>query len=250
MYYEVVGSSVRLAGSLHRLPATAPTLPEWVVDAYTWTEEVVLEADSSTALQHFWRADNSSMEDSLPTPVWQALSGIWPKSGPLANLRSLKQWAALMTLPLLLMPTADGVESLLTPRARQDGKPIRYLETMAEFSALAEQVPDGEYARVLSEALAAPTEIAKGLLDLHGAWQARDIAALAAILPRTLLGRSALLSHYALDRRNESWFPKILEARQANRRILIAVGALHLVGPSGILARLVAVGQKLRPLLP
>jgi uncharacterized protein YbaP (TraB family) len=250
MYYEILGSNVRLAGSLHRLPATAPSLPEWVTDAYTWSEELVFEADPSTALQHFWRAGGSSLESRLPAHVWHALNALWPKSGPLADLRRLKEWAALMTLSILLVPTADGVEPLLTARARQDGKPIRYLETMAEFSALAEQVPEGEYVRILSEALAALPEMEKSLLAMHDAWRSQDVTALAAILPKTLLGRSALVASIALERRNEMWLPKIMEARRADTKILVAVGALHLAGPSGLLSRLEAVGEKLRPLLP
>jgi uncharacterized protein len=250
MYYEILGSNVRLAGSLHLLPATAPTLPEWVTDAYAWSEELVFEADSSTALQHFWRADGSSLESRLPAHVWHTLSALWPKSGPLANLRGLKEWAALMTLSILLVPMVEGVEPLLTTRARQEGKPIRYLETMAEFSAIAEQVPEDEYARILSEALATLPEIKQSPLALYDAWRSQDVTALAAILPKTLFGRSAIVASHALDRRNEMWLPKIMEARRANTKALVAVGALHLVGPSGLLSRLEAVGEKLRPLLP
>jgi hypothetical protein len=29
MYYEIVGTQVRLAGSLHRPPAASPGMPDW-----------------------------------------------------------------------------------------------------------------------------------------------------------------------------------------------------------------------------
>jgi hypothetical protein len=30
MYYEIEGTAVRLAGSMHLVPATSPNLPDWV----------------------------------------------------------------------------------------------------------------------------------------------------------------------------------------------------------------------------
>jgi len=223
-------------------------MPTWVGNAYAWSEELVFEADGTTALQHFYLADGSSLEQKLSRTVWEALNAVWPKAGPLANLCAVKPWAALITLPFLLIPTTEGVEPVLTARAKQDGKPIHYLETMADFSALAEEIPDREYARVLAAVLVALPEIAQSVLDLHGAWLRGDGEALATILPRTILGRSPLVSSYALDRRNANWLPRILGKRRTTKRTLIAVGALHLVGPAGLLSQLKAAGLEGRPL--
>jgi len=45
MYYEIVGTNARLAGSLHQWPADSGTgdLPHWVWDAYRWSEKIYLE---------------------------------------------------------------------------------------------------------------------------------------------------------------------------------------------------------------
>ena len=52
MYYEIEGATVWLLGSVHLLPATAPTLPDWVWRAYEWAETIVFEHDWVDAQQH------------------------------------------------------------------------------------------------------------------------------------------------------------------------------------------------------
>src|SRR6266481_10175431 len=44
MYYKIDGSNVRLAGSMHFVPAGA-MVPQWIMDAYQWSEDVFIEAN-------------------------------------------------------------------------------------------------------------------------------------------------------------------------------------------------------------
>lgn len=124
MYYEIEGTYTRLAGSVHLLPASAPSLPDWVWSAYQWAETITFEHDTSAAKDHVLLKDGDSLESHLPLDLWNKLVAAWPTDRPLAAISSLKPWIAIPTLPLSRLPTSAGVEPQLTERARQDGKPI------------------------------------------------------------------------------------------------------------------------------
>jgi uncharacterized protein YbaP (TraB family) len=51
-----------------------------------------------------------------------------------------------------------------------------------------------------------------------------------------------------LNARNANWMPIILGTLRSEKRTLIAVGALHLPEPSGLLALLASAGHELRHL--
>jgi hypothetical protein len=64
MYYEIIGTQVRLAGSLHRLPVGSPGMPDRIWRAYEWSEELMFEADATDALKYFF-----SIGPSLKTKI-------------------------------------------------------------------------------------------------------------------------------------------------------------------------------------
>jgi len=140
MYYEILGTNIRLAGSLHLLPASTPQMAPWVWDAYQWSEVLVFEAEWATIHQHIRLTGNASLEHKLPPQVWTALTAVWPTE--LDVVSSLKPWFALMKLSLSRIVTVPGVEAQLSARAKEESKPIGYLESTAEFAALADSVPD------------------------------------------------------------------------------------------------------------
>lgn len=246
MYYEIEGTSVRLAGSLHILPAAAPNLPDWVWRAYERAETIVLEHDLSQARGHVLLKEGDSLEHHLPAPLWNQLVAAWPTDRPLASISSLKLWMAVPMLPLSQVSTALGVEVQLTQRALVDKKLIAHLETMAEFAALADTVPEATMHKALSITLAELPNAPRNFMDLYQAWLSRDLERVAKVVTRTPFQRMPEIAARMVDVRNERWLPRILGAMSLDQRILIAPGALHLPGQSGLLALLQRAGHRAR----
>jgi uncharacterized protein len=246
MYYEIIGTQVRLAGSLHRLPAPSPGLPDWIWRGYEWSEELIFEADATDALKYFF-SEGPSLKTKIPRDTWDALVRVWPPP-MLASLESMKPWGVLLTLPHLAMASKEGVEPLLTARAKQDAKPIQYLETMSGFAQLSDGIPDSVYAPLIAKVAGDLALAASTMLEVHDAWRTGRIENIEAVLPRTILAESPLVKTAVMDTRNANWMSAILDALRSNKRTLIAVGALHLPQPTGLLTLLAAAGHQLRPL--
>lgn len=246
MYYEIEGTTVRLAGSLHLLPATAPNLPNWIWGAYQWAERILFEHDISTAKEHMFLKNGGSLESHLPVLLWNRLVAAWPPDRPLAGIKSLKPWIAIPALSLSRCATVAGVELHLTGLARKDNKPVGYLETMAEVADLGDAVPAATLHEALSLTLADLTNASRNFLDLHEAWLGRDLEQVGTVIGRTPFHRMPEIAASLIATRNERWIPKILAATVSNSRTLIAVGALHLPGTNGLLALLQRSGHRIR----
>jgi uncharacterized protein YbaP (TraB family) len=182
----------------------------------------------------------------LPASLWEALKAAWPPNHPLGPVGSLKLWMAILQLTTTRVPAAPGVELLLTPRARQDKKPLLYLETMAEFAELGDGVPRSTYVEALSVTLAELPNALGNALDLHRAWLSGRIEEIEAVAARAPLNRLPEIASRVFDLRNERWLPKILAATTFRRRTLIATGALHLPRKNGLLDLLQRAGHRVR----
>jgi uncharacterized protein YbaP (TraB family) len=249
MYFAIEDTTVRVSGSMHVLPATAPNLPDWVWSAFQWTDTIIFEHDVSQARAHVVLQDGDSLKSHLPVDLWNKLEAAWPTDRPLAAISSLKPWMAIATLPLLWMSVAPGVEVQLTERARQENKSIAYLETMADFAELADTVPEAALHQALSLTLAERANAPRNFLDLHQAWLNHDLEQLQTVIARTPFHRMPEIAALLITARNERWLTRILAATASNERTLIAPGALHLLGPNGLLALLQRAGHRVRVLL-
>ena len=233
MYFSIVGTNVRLAGTLHRWPSDAGDceLPTWVWEAYKWSEELCFEMDMSKigAIARF--PDGDSLERKLPADVWAALRDAYP---PEVNLGAVKQWALLFELQTLGIPMVDGVEPQISRQALMDLKPIHYLETAEEFAALTTALSDDQYAELLLRVLRDRAGFRKALYTMHEVWLTGSLAEVTRPLPATLLGIPEI-SDLILTARNRHWFPRLLDTIASGRRVLVGVGAAHLPGTNGLL---------------
>jgi uncharacterized protein len=246
MYYEIEGTAVRLAGSMHLVPAAAPNLPEWIWRAYEWAEELAFEADLATVRDHIYLSEGDSLEYHLPRALWGALNAAWPPNHPLGAVGSLKLWMAILQLPTTRALSAPGVELQLTQRAQIDKKPIAYLETMAEFGELGDGISQATYEDALSITLAELPNAHHNSLDVHRAWLTRRIEELETVIARGPMARMPQIASRVLDSRSKSWLPRIIAATSVSKRTLVAVGALHLPGKNGLLALLQRAGHGVR----
>ena len=100
---------------------------------------------------------------------------------------------------------------------------------------------------MLAETLKELATEAASVNKLGDAWKSGDLAAVETIALADLKS-DPLMYQRLLVERNNNWMPKI-EALFARRgRALVVVGAAHLVGPDGLLAKLRAKGYTIEQL--
>src|SRR5437016_3750604 len=115
MYFQVLQSNVRLAGTMHLVPAGQP-LPNWVGDGYEWSKELYLEHDAADGARYARLPDGQSMEQRLPPELWTQIQATWPaKLGPLTTQRP---WLIGAAIALAGIPLEAGVEPTITARAQ------------------------------------------------------------------------------------------------------------------------------------
>ena len=71
MYFEIEGSSVRLAGTMHRVPKGRP-LAQWVNDAISWARVIYLEHDKQDS-------DRGRIAPPGSQPIAKSLPNSWPR---------------------------------------------------------------------------------------------------------------------------------------------------------------------------
>lgn len=151
-----------------------------------------------------------------------------------------------MLLSLARVRIADGVETQVLQRSLRDKKTITYLEAIAEFAELADEIPVATYLEALSISLAELPNVEQNFVDLHQAWLTGRIEEVERVVTRSAVFQIPQIASRIVDVRNERWIPKILAATNSERRTLIVVGAMHLPRENGLLAMLHRAGHRVQ----
>ena len=245
MYFGITGTNVRLLGSLHMVPAARPEMPGFVERAYDWCEQIGLEHAIDFALLSLMSLpQGETLEKKMPAELFARIKAVWPDDHPRGALRNQSLWVVVFGLALLNIKTVDGVDPIFTARAKAQEKPIKYLETADDWARLSGSVKDQEYLELIGKILAMPGRSERIARELHDAWSNYDTNRVTSILPKTTMALQPAIRSVMMDQRNAEWMPKILEATKEPHKILIAVGALHLVGEKGLLKLLHAQGHE------
>ena len=145
---------------------------------------------------------------------------------PLDSVAQLEPWAVALALTQLQLvklglDPQQGVEQQLTARARAEGKPIAGLESIDEQLGILDGLSYTDQARFLELTAAESDSISAELDGILAAWRRADTAALERLL---------LVEYERL--------PTLYRPLARPDDTLVVVGALHLVGPDGLLALL------------
>lgn len=167
---------------------------------------------------------------------------------PFVVIDAMRPWYAGVVLTEAVIRNAgydasSGVENVLRPEARRDGKEIRFLESpesqMSSFATLPEDVQ----VRFLVEGLEDIDGAGKGLSELVNAWKSGNLDDLKRVLIDEDMARIPAMYDALLTSRNGSWIPTIdTLMKSESGTFLIAVGAAHLLGKDSVLEMLRPLG--------
>lgn len=214
----------------------------------------LLTLDPRAISQLMRNADGPGLDRTLPPELWRRTEAAARERGlPASAAAAMEPWALAIVLALPPTDPHRVLDHALQRSARAEGDRVIGLESVQEQLSIFDELDRSGQVDLLRQAVdQVETGEAKRLYQaLLDAWLARDLARIAELAQR----------HPALPdpRENDALMDRLL--RQRNERMMkrmqpllaegdafIAVGAMHLVGETGLVRLLERHGYSLRPL--
>lgn len=153
---------------------------------------------------------------------------------------------ALLYPKMMPCPTVSSVEDEIMKLAKQNGKEIKGLETMAFQASVFDSIPYEEQAAELLKSIDSMALSKKYFDSMVTAYKEQRINELESLMKNEDFGMETN-QDILLDKRNKNWVEQ-LKTIMKKEPVFVAVGAGHLPGETGLIALLRKEGYKVRPL--
>ena len=243
---------IYLLGTMHALPAGTEWDRGQVARAIADADELILEL-SPEQLAAAGGVFRNLAPRKAPLAIDKRLAG-----PALARYRQLEasgtgqpfggdaldDWAVMVAMGqrvaqnARLLP-ANGVETRLTERFRDDRKPVGGLETAQEQLMLFETLDPATQRTLLTRAAEGAGDAVQEVATLTDAWSRGDVAVLERMINEDVDAVPAARAAIITDR-NRRWSAWVVRRMDRPGTLLVAVGAGHLVGADGLPALLEA----------
>jgi len=262
--WEVAGASnsVYLLGSIHLLRSQDYPLPTAFDAAYDDAEVLIMEVDmddmdplaaQAAFTQYGVLQDDTTLRDLMGDELYvEATAAAESIDIPLDMLSKTEPWYAAMTIEIMMLsrigfnPTL-GIEMHMMSKASRDGKTIEGFETVEEQIQFLDGMSLQAQQDMLLSTLAESAKLGEMMDELIDAWRHGDIAQLEAGMLDELAKHQELNKALVTDR-NLRWVGQIEGLLDDKDDYLIIVGALHLIGPSGVPDQLKSIGYDVQQL--
>lgn len=251
-----------IGGTVHVLSQSDYPLPDAFERAYRQAPIIVFEADPR-ALQtsEFQQALLSRttypqgrdltmvLDDETEADLRQYLAA---REIPVDTIMRFKAGMVSITLTIIELQRlglADtGVDAFFGLRALKDKKTIKGLENAEDQMAYIAGLGEGREDALIDYTLRQMADLPEMLQAMKTAWRTGDNARLAEVGMAPLEEDFPEVHDQFVTQRNAAWLPKIEAMLQTGPVELVLVGALHLVGEDGLLARLEKIGYTIENL--
>jgi len=260
VFYTVTSAEGRqnwLLGTLHSTDPRVVDVPPVVDQALIDAERIVIElVPDELALQFLDRAaslpEGACLSDFLPADLATVVHSSLVARGVVPErARRMQPWAAAMTLSQPIAVDAEFMDLVLARRAFQNGAELLALETIQEQIDFFQTLDLAIHVQMLELAVSAPERLEDQHRQMLELYLARDIDGLQrqAIEQLQPLGGAAAerFVRRGIEQRNERMAERALPLLRLGNT-LVAVGALHLPGPGGLIERLRAAGFEVEPI--
>lgn len=245
-------TEIWLLGTIHALPSGVEWQTPAIAHALATADTLVTEippappaASAATFARYAGATGLPPISQRVGASQHEALGAAAEAAGvSVETLNGLRTWAAAVTLaggPIRATGASSehGLEETLA--ARFAGRAHRALETQAGQLALFNALPEDAQRRMLARTLSDPGDYDATVR----AWETGDVGALAARLEPGFRDAPDLQRVLVTDR-NRRWTAWIARRMRVPGRVLVAVGAGHLVGRDSVIAMLVARGLRVQ----
>jgi uncharacterized protein YbaP (TraB family) len=264
------GHVVYLLGSFHLLAPGDYPLSADVQAAFDDAESLLFEMApaemaSPTLAARMGRAalrtDGTRLDDELPVATRRKFD-TWIKANAsrlggngltAQSLQAFEPWFVGLAVGMVGMADAGldpalGLDRHFAAAATASGKPADGLETGDQQIAFLDGMDRSEQLQFLDEALDDAMPGNDDVMALHALWRAGDADAMWRRLA-TEMQRDYPRLYRRIDvERNAAWLPKVEQRLHSpgGDDTLVVVGALHLLGPDGLVERLRSDGYAVR----
>lgn len=259
-------NSLYLLGSFHALRADDYPLSPAVDSAYADAEQLVFELSPAQLqspelpakiAQMALLPAGQSLQNILPDKTWQALRA-WSEKNPafpLQTLQGFEPWYAAMTV-INAQSRAEGfdaeqgLDQHVMNQAKKTRKPTRGLETTEQQIALFDSMTVAAQVELLDEALFDTSSSSQQLERLHQLWKSGEVVDFEELTVTKMRREYPELYQSINVARNQAWLPELQKLLDDEHHddTLAVVGALHLIGPDGLVQQLQARGYKVERL--
>lgn len=260
LLWEVSGNGLTspsyLFGTFHLLCKDDIKFSEALKQAVKNSQEIYLELDLDDpatvmgALMLMNMKDGKKLKDLYTADEYNRLSDFFKDSlkTPISLFQRMKPEFLIALLYPKMMPcnAASSIEEEIMQLAKDNGKEIKGLETMAFQASVFDSIP---YEKQAAELLNTIDSLEKSKADfvlMLNAYKSQKLDAIEKIVNTPEFG-AADNQEILLDNRNKNWV-KQLKLIMKKNPVFTAVGAGHLVGKNGLITLLKAEGYTVRAL--
>ena len=268
LLYEVRSptNTVYLFGTIHVGARALYPLSAQVEDSFARAQVLALEADptetagATAAMALGMYTPPDTLADHISAELYAQVQAVLPQVGlPIEFARGMKPYLLAMTIAMLEIQRLGydpslGLDAHFARRARAQSKPIVQLESMEQQMALFEGLPPATQEGLLRMAVrgVADGELAVEVSELMAAWKAGDVLGIQRSVTRELEDlpppAAEALRERLYDRRNHDMTAKVIGILAGSEPHFVAVGAGHLIGPTGLPELLRKRGYEVRRL--
>ena len=246
-------------GTIHMICADDIMISDSLTNAIKNTDEVYLELDLDNlfemmqAMTKMRMRDDTTLSDLLTKDEYEKVKKFFSEKSsllPFAILETYKPMLAASTLMQASINCANTVamDQLVMQVAKQNGKPIYGLETMAYQMSIFDSIPYGIQAKQLFDMVdnfGKKTKDDDEMENLTKAYRNQQLEKLETITQSEDYGMKDF-ANIMLYNRNKNWVQKLDKLFKKNS-LTIAVGAGHLPGEKGVINLLRKAGYKVEP---
>ena len=246
-------------GTIHMICADDIRLSDSLTSAIAKSDAVYLELDMDNmfemlgAVRKMKMRGDTTLADLLPEKDYLLVKDYFKSQGsplPFSMLETFKPMLAASTL-METAATCDksvAMEQLIMKEAKQGGKSIKGLESMAYQLSIFDSIPYKLQAQQLAEYVKShgtKEESRKEMEKMERAYKSQDLKAMELLTLQDDMG-IARFTDLLLYNRNRNWVAKMQDLMK-EKTLVFAVGAGHLPGNQGVLNLLRKMGYKVEP---
>ncbi|MDC7242336.1 MAG: TraB/GumN family protein [Spirochaetales bacterium] len=252
---------IYIGGTVHALSESDYPLPQEFTYAYSVSDTLVIETDigslnnpetAGILLQESSYQDGRTLKDLLHPKVYKNLAAALAKYlVPIDTVNSYKPgfiWSLLTVLQLAESGyTATGVDEYFFNMAREESRPVLFLETVEEQMDFISGLGEGNENDFVLYLLQDQNESADYMEQLVAEWKAGEGILMEESL-QELIHEHPDVEESLLSRRNHKWMEELRGFLDDGSVEFILFGAMHLYGDEGVLSLLESEGYLIEQL--
>lgn len=246
-----------LLGTIHsedpRVLDFSPRFIEQLTENQVYAMEMVPDLPTLQQLTDFMQyQDGSTLEGRIGSERYARLqTALAGYNVPPDWVDGMKVWAAMMTLSVPPPETGFFMDFSLSLRAAGAGLEVIGLETLEQQLSFLEDMPMEQQLMLLDKALDESDKVAGIHKEMVDSYLKGDLEALSLQAEQQLDELEPAVKEYfmakGIEMRNLRMARAVLDRLETDR-VFVAVGALHLPGPTGLIQLLRKNGYELKPL--